>query len=296
MIRRGLGIASSILVILLMTGCSPKNPFGIGYDESVCENQVKEFGVCGSPKAIYQYKAQVKNIQQMYFESGISQRLYFAVDRKGNILVKDTRDGKWEPYETSKWKKIIEERVKEKRLLKEKAQASSLAASGEYRTLNKKIVLNALPQDVPVTKANDLSVVYQKQGPLVMTRTKIGNLIRDNGLIQPIFVANYIDTEGDLVSAHEIYVVVREPSWVIGEKTPAYVPDNTIPTPLSESIVKKGVAQEQYQESVIRDYNLNYKKGVINAVKNNPQTKYLEEKNDWEIINQFLKEKTKIKK
>ena len=33
----------------MFSGCSAANPFGIGYDTSVCEDS-KDFGVCGSPK------------------------------------------------------------------------------------------------------------------------------------------------------------------------------------------------------------------------------------------------------
>jgi len=297
MIKKGIkGIKVSLFLgmgAILFTGCSFKNPFGIGYDSSVCENQVKEFGVCGSPKSIYKYKDEIKAIQKMYFESGIKQKLYFAVDRDGNILVKDKRDGKWELYALSKWKKIIEEAIKKKKMLKEQLQKEN---KKHLSTLKGEIVLNALPQDVPVTKGDDLSIVYQKQGPLVITRTKIGNLIRDNGLIQPVFVSNYVDKEGDLISAHEIYVVVKEPSWVIGEKTPKYTPSNVMPTPISKKLIEKGVAQEQYQENVINDYNLNYKKGVINAVKNNPQIQEQEKENNLDIINQFLKEKIQVKK
>lgn len=289
--------------ITLFSGCSTKNPFGIGYDSSPCENQTKEFGVCGSPKSIYKYKDEVKNIQRMYFDSGIKQKLFFGVDRDGNILVKDKRDGKWQLYELSKWKRIIENAVKRKMALKNRLESQGVynqgnlgVKKGKSKYLNNKIVLNALPQDIPVTRGNDLSIVYQKQGPLIVTRTKIGNLIRDNGLIQPIFVSNYIDKEGDLVSAHEIYVVVKEPSWVIGEKTPKYTPSNVMPTPISRKLLQKGVAQEQYQEGVINDYNLNYKKGVINSVKNNPQIQEQEKENNLDIINQFLRENTQINK
>jgi len=287
--------------VLLFSGCSVKNPFGIGYDSSVCENQVKEFGVCGSPKSIYKYRDEIKEVQKMYFESGLKQKLYFAVDRDGNILVKDKRDGRWQLYALSKWKKLIENGVRRKQMLKERLESESngYTLNSERKSekyLKNKVVLNALPQDIPVTKGNDLSVKYQKQGPLVITRTKIGNLIRDNGLIQPIFVSNYIDKEGDLVSAHEIYVVVREPSWVIGEKTPKYTPRNVMPTPISKKLIEKGVAQEQYQENVVHDYNLNYKKGVINAVKNNPQIQEQEKENNLDIINQFLKEKNNLNK
>jgi hypothetical protein len=279
--------------IFLLTGCSSKNPFGIGYEHSVCEGQTKEFGMCGSPKSIFKYESKIKEVQKEYFESGLKKKLYFAVDRDGNILVKDTRDGKWQFYETSKWKKIIENLVHKKKEKMERLKTKEAASvtSVQYRYINNKINLSALPQDVPVTKADDLSVKYQEQGPLVVTRTKIGNLIRDMGLIQPVFVSNYVDKDGDLVSAHEIYVVVKEPSWVIGEKTPKYVPSDTYPTPLSKKIIKKGVAHEQYQEDVIKDYNLNYKKGIINAVKNNPQIKEQENQNNLDIINQFLKEK-----
>ena len=93
--------------IIMFSGCSAANPFGIGYDTSVCEDS-KDFGVCGSPKEIYNNRDAIRKVQADYLRAELNTVLFFAINKNSEIVVKEDRDGKWEIYETSKWKVLID--------------------------------------------------------------------------------------------------------------------------------------------------------------------------------------------
>jgi len=116
-----------------------------------------------------------------------------------------------------------------------------------------------------------LSLKYKKQGTIIQTRTNVGDMIRDNGLVQRIWVAPVVDKKGDLISAHELYVVVKEPQWIIGESTPKYMKKrlNKIPTPISKDIIKKQDRIDENQEDIIQDYNIGNNEKRRKALKKN---------------------------
>jgi len=271
-------IFAGLFASLLFSGCSMHNMFGVGYDTSVC-NDSKTFGVCGSPESIYKYKDKVKAVQSDYLKARLDTTLYFAVTPEGVIQVKAGREDEWERYDISEWRKIIESRIKEQ---------NKLINDSKERTASVKFLSS--DNDIPATKGGDLSVQYKKQGPLLVTRTKIGNIIRDQGLIQEIFIANYADTEGDLISSHEVHVVVRNPEWVVGEKVPKNVKLDSIPTPLSTELIKKQQVVNESQERVINTFNRDQVAGYREA-----QLEANKEKNenlkDLNLINQFIEEK-----
>lgn len=269
----------AVAATLFFSGCGVKNALTIGYENSVCE-QGKKFGVCGNPKSVLKYKQKIKEVQDKYLHSGIRQTLYFGVDDNGNILVKHKREGKWKFYETSRWKRLIEEKYRKKiAKLKEIERKTREARPVSY------------DNDLPVTEGNDLSIIYQKQGGGVVTRTKIGDIIRDSGRIQKVFIANYVDPEGDLVAGHEVYVVVKKPRWIVGERTPkhSFYKDKTIPTPLSEKLLDRQNRTSRYQEDVVNSYVDDTKEGVMKAVKNDPEEKWREEEQNMKIIKEFIK-------
>ena len=233
----------SILAATLFTGCATDNPFGVGYEHSACESSSK-FGVCGAPEDVYTYRDKIRKVQQDYLKAGLDEELFFGITHEGDIMVKEGRTEKWQQYDSSKWKKIIEERVYKNNSLK-------------YETTNSK--LNYYRVDIPVTQYNDLSIKYQDQGTIIQTRTNVGDMIRDNGLVQRIWVAPVVDKKGDLISAHELYVVVKEPEWIIGEKTPRSQKKNIgkIPTPISKEMIKKQNRVTSREEKIIQDFNSN---------------------------------------
>lgn len=271
-----------------LAGCSLKDPFGIGYDTSSCEDS-KNFGACGSPKNIYKNREEIRSVQKDYIMSGIEDELFFAVNGDGKMLVKADRDDKWMPYDTSPFKKNIDERnAKTQALIDEKEGTGAFAPQNTGRVISP---IANYQNDIPVTKATDLSVKYQEQGALIVSRTKVGDIIRDNGLIQQVFVANYVDYTGDLVSSHELYVVVKDPEWVVGERTPKSVKLDKIPTPLSTNLLKSEVKTNEYQEEVVDLFNSDQKEGVLSAILNDPAKVNKESNADLDLINSFLNSK-----
>ena len=222
----------------LFTGCSLKNPFGIGYDTSVSEtSKSKTFGVSGSPKDIYKHRDIIRKTQDEYLSSGIKDVLYFGIDKKGNMLVKKDRDEEWQKYETSPWKDKIDEankKNKEKEDELEKKRAAK--AKNEY-----------------------------------------------------IGTKKYIDNEGNLVSSHELYVVVKEPSWIVGEKTPKTMTNmSEIPTPISKNMLQEQTKSEKADERIVGSYVRDDPIAVTNAINDAPS---IEDEQDTKIIRNFIKGK-----
>jgi len=282
--------------LVMFSGCSLKNPFGIGYESSVSEES-KTFGITGSPKDIYKYRDKIRAVQNDYLSVDLDTELFFAVDKAGNILIKDDREGNWVRYDISEWKGIIDQAIKEKEeLIKEQDRLAQELEKEEAKNIYKNkggFNSETYRSDIPITKGNDLSVQYEKQGPLLTTRTKVGDIIRDTGLIQQTMIFNYIDTAGDLISSHEVFVVVKDPKWIVGEKTPKNVGSiGEIPTPLSTELLKTQNRTNQYQEDIVNTFNSNKREGVLKSIINeDPRIIKTEKNKDINLINDFISEK-----
>ena len=283
-------ISKTALIALTITatffsGCSLKNPFGIGYDTSVSEtSKSKTFGVSGSPKDIYKHRDIIRKTQDEYLSSGIKDVLYFGIDKKGNMLVKKDRDEEWSKYETSYWKEKIDKANE-----KNKKNEEALERKRDEKNKGAKARGISSSSDILVTAGNDLSIQYKEQGRLISTRTQVGDIIRDNGQIQQVFVANYIDNEGNLVSSHELYVVVKDPSWIVGEKTPKTTNNmGEIPTPVSKGLLKEQARSEKADERVVDSYLRDDPAAVTNAINDAPT---IEDDQDSKIIRNFIQGK-----
>ena len=285
-------ISKTALIALTVTatffsGCSLKNPFGIGYDTSVSEtSKSKTFGVSGSPKDIYKHRDIIRKTQDEYLSSGIKDVLYFGIDKKGNMLVKKDRDEEWSKYETSYWKEKIDKANE-----KNKKNEEALERKREEKNKGAKARGISSSSDILVTAGNDLSIQYKEQGRLISTRTQVGDIIRDNGQIQQVFVANYIDNEGNLVSSHELYVVVKDPSWIVGEKTPKTTNNmGEIPTPVSKGLLKEQARSERADERIVDSYLRDDPAAVTNAINDAPT---IEDEQDSKIIRNFIQSPTR---
>ena len=275
------GLLFSATTLFLLSGCAASNPFGIGYDKTVCEN-ANDLGFCGRPEDIYKYKRKIKQVQADYIKSGISTKLYFAITDDGTVLVKDKREGPWVPYRISKWSRIIHNRLnKEIEIMNKIEQKNSL----KNNTI-KNARVYTLKQDIPVTRGNDLSVQYKKQSTILETRTNTGNLIRSYGQIQKVWIAPYVDKKQNLVTAHEIFIVLKNPKWIVGEKYPNRIKNSNIgviPTPISEDVLKQQQIYNNYNEKVINFYNKGATKELKNTIKQEKQ-----QIKGMRIINNFL--------
>ena len=278
----------SMGVAYFLTGCAVDNPFGIGHNKSACESG-SDLGFCGRPEDIYKYKRRVKQVQQDYIKSGISQKLFFAITKDGTILVKDDRGGPWVIYNISKWKRVIDARLRREQIIL--TRLADRKQNYQHKAyLNQKY----LPQDVVVTKGNDLSIMYKKQGSILQTRTNVGNIIRDSGFIQKVWIAPYVDTDNNLVTAHEVFVVIRNPKWIVGEKKPRYVSSSKIgkiPTPIPASILKAQQKYNKYDEKVINYYNTGAKKQLDQTLNNDPYKQDKEQNQKLNTIYNFLMKK-----
>ncbi len=269
-------ILLSVFAATIFTGCF-SNPFGIGHEKSSCEVS-SGFGVCGEPKKIYTHRDKIKQLQSDYMKSGYDGDLYFGINDSGEMLVKDDREGRWMNYNGSRIQAEIESLLEKKDPVRMQDAKVRKASSG------------MITQDIPVTNENDLSVKYMLQKPVIQTRTNVGEVIRDNGLVQKIWIAPVVDSKNDLISAHEIYLVVKEPKWVVGEDTPKNMKNiGEIPTPMSEKVLEKIEVEDKHQETVVDHYNNDNKAGLSNEIKNgDSQEKKLENQEDLNLINQFL--------
>jgi hypothetical protein len=247
--------------MLSFSGCS-KNVFTIGYEASSCENS-KSLGVCGSPKDISKYKTKIKKVQSDYLHSLISTTLYFAISPEGWIGVKEDREGHFQPYKGSKWERIINDKLAKN---KKQLGVSSSSSSGNMVAVN--------------NSGDDLSIKFQRQGDLIRTRTKLGNVIRDNGNIQQTFIETYQDKGGDLISGHEVYVVTKDPKWVVGEDTPKGSRLDSVPTPISTELFNQTESAARYSN------NLQKRRTV-----KNPRRTYSRSRtsSDMKVINDYVK-------
>lgn len=266
---------------ILSTGCSLENPFGVGYEHSACESS-SNFGVCGSPEDVYKYRDKIRETQNEYLKSGYEDELFFGITNDGSILVKEGRTDKWEQYSNSKIEKEIKTLLKENE--DKKAENNSVNKVNGFINYNK--------VDIPATEGTDLSIKYQSQGRIIQTRTNIGDMIRDNGLVQKVWVAPVVDIKGDLISAHEIFVVVKDPSWIVGEETPSNTKANmkNIPTPISTEMMKKQDQIDTHEENVIQHFNTNNEGGLIEEIQNDPRQLSEEERKNLNQIENFIKE------
>ncbi len=272
-----IAVASSVL----FTGCSLSNPFGIGHEKSSCEMS-SGFGVCGEPKKIYLHRDQIKKVQSDYMQSGYEEELYFGINDNGEILVKEERDGRWHVYAGSSVQKKIDNLIKRKNQTKDNYD-NERRIKGQISST----------QDIPVTAETDLSVKYAVQAPLIETRTNVGEIIRDNGLIQKIWIAPVVDAKSDLISAHHIYLVVKEPQWIVGEDTPKQISNSDIgmiPTPISQDVLTKVNVTNEHQENVVDYYNNNNKGGLIEEINKSSTQDLIKNEEELNLINNFIQE------
>lgn len=273
-------ILLATLAAVIFSGCSWSNPFGIGHEKSSCEMS-SGFGVCGEPKKIYLHRDEIKKVQSEYMQSGYEEDLYFGINDSGQILVKEERDGRWMLYNGSKVQAKIQNRLKNKKVSMDKYE-STKRIQGQI----------TVGQDLPVTAETDLSVKYKAQPPLIETRTNVGEIIRDNGLVQKIWIAPVVDSKKDLIAAHHIYLVVKEPTWIVGEDTPKQVKHNeigNIPTPMSQDVLNKVQKINEHQENVVDFFNSNNKGGLIEEI-NKGSKEDSDNSEELNLINNFIKE------
>lgn len=215
---------AAALGALLMSGCSSKSSLLVpGQIESDCAEGANKLGVCGNPMSIYENRDKIKKI---YYEEGESYR----VDRKGKVFNIDSGEEvipgvRPDDCGTSVCPGCDDE---------ESAggcgsSGGSPDSKGEVRLAGRSMIVKT-PQESTV--------------------------IRDMGWQQKVWIAPYETKKRDLVEAHGIYVVVKEPSWIIGEQMPQRVKRGVVvSSPLViEVLTDNHMAVDRKTTKVIDDY------------------------------------------
>ena len=203
---------TAIIMVLALGGCSGKESILVpGQSEGDCDVRAQKLGVCGTPKAIYEHKDAVKHI---YFEEDEAYR----VSKNGKIYNVDTGEEVIPGHKPDSCGLAVcpgcdndeEETSTQSRSHNGYATTAKAGKNDGIRLQNRSLVIEARQTQTP---------------------------IRDLGLIQKLWIAPHENAAGDLVSAHTIHVVVREPGWIVGEEAPKRTRNGVIiPSPMATSI------------------------------------------------------------
>jgi len=101
--------------------------------------------------------------------------------------------------------------------------------------------------------ANNLAV--KNRSLVIQNYTKMVP-IRDLGYIRKVWLAPYTNVNGDLVDAHDIYLVIKKPKWIVGEDFPKRVQSGTVvPSLLTTKIVNDRQQNPNYEDiKAIKNY------------------------------------------
>lgn len=229
-------ILGFIVFILLLNGCGNKNILMPGQEYSDCEIADDNNGVCGLPLNLYKYR---DKIQQLAPHPGS----IYSIDDFGVIRNKKTKE-------------IIEHFKKDKSNTILKSTKNNMNTNIQEKLDMKKEVL---------LRNNSLII----QHPSKMTH------IRDLGYVQKIWIAPHENVNGTLVSAHDIFIVIKKPKWIVGEETPKVVNRGI----LEPSLMAVDAFTNSHKKVKIKDNS------IINEYLKSKQTR---NKEDMEIINEYL--------
>jgi hypothetical protein len=209
-------ITLSLGAVLLLVGCSGKQSLLTpGQVEGDCDAKAAGLGVCGTPKSIYEHRDKIKHI---YFEEDEAYR----VSKNGKIYNTETGE------EVIPGKKpdgcglaVCPGCEEDEAFMNEDG---GLATGDNKRSYNYRRA--GMSDDIRLSNRSLIVETPQKQ-----------SVIRDLGMVQKIWIAPHEDRSGDLISAHEVFVVIKKPSWIVGEKTPKNVKRGVVvPSPVAISL------------------------------------------------------------
>lgn len=239
-------IAILSAVAFLMAGCSGKDSILVpGQNESDCEGKAANLGVCATPKNAYKYK---DRIGKVYFEDDQG----YYVNKNGKIFNVETNEEVIPGQKPNDCGEAVCVNCDE-----DEASECGTGGSGYSDSIKRK---NRI-------KLNGRSL-------MVKTPQKT-TMIRDMGWQQKIWIAPLETNGDDLVEAHGVHVVIKKPSWIIGEKVPKNVNRGVvIPSVLAvEAITDNHQAISRKTNSAIYDYVQEKKSSEYPALKSYVDTK-----------------------
>lgn len=226
------------LVVLLGTsGCSSRESILVpGQTKSDCEDKASSLGVCGTPKSVYAHRDKIKNL---WFEEDQA----YYIKSNGKIYNIDT-----------------DEEVRSG----VKPEGVSMCPGCNNRDDSQESYY--YDNGSSFSWSRNKNKINVKNRSLIIDTPQKSMMIRDLGWQQKIWIAPLETKGGDLVEAHGIHVVIKEPSWIIGEKTPKRVGRGVVvSSPFAREVLSDNHhAINKNAQSNINDYVNNNEKKDLN--------------------------------
>ena len=184
-IIRGMVLIGALASAMFLTGCS--SMFAVGHENFRCQGTDKG-GVCGPVDYIYEHKDEL-------LQKNISSQVRYV---DGNIAVENL-NGKTTVYEV---KEVV---VNEKGGSCPVSDEKACEMMG-YKKVTKKKILKPIVE-LPLKAKQD-------------KYNKIPVPVREEALVQRVLVYPYVSKDGNLISKHFIYVVIRSGRWLSPEGIP----------------------------------------------------------------------------
>lgn len=198
-----IGVASA----LLLSGCSGKYSLLVpGQTESDCDAKAENLGVCATPKNAYQYKDKIGKIWHVDGEG-------YYINKSGRVFNVETQE---EVIPGEKPDDCLD------------AVCINCDDNGEVTT----------ESGVPIYASESKGGLQLSNRSLVVSTPSESAVIRDLGWQQRIWIAPMQSAGDDFIEAHAIHVVIKKPSWVVGEKVPKNVKRGiVIPSVLAKEVL-----------------------------------------------------------
>lgn len=230
-----------LTVLILVTGCSSKKSLFVpGQSESDCDEKASKLGVCGTPKAIYENKDKIKNI---WFEDDEA----YYVKKNGKIYNTNSGEEVIPGKKPSGCNNAICPNCDN---IADKDHEHSSGCSHDGAFSSKKLMI--------------------KNKSLVISTPQKTTMMRDLGWQQKIWIAPLQTKGDDLIEAHSIYIVVKKPSWIIGEEVPRKIKRGVIvPSILTKEVLNNNhhAIKRSINENIDNYVREEYSK-KLNSIKN----------------------------
>lgn len=212
-------------LVFIFAGCSGKESILVpGQTESDCEGKAANLGVCATPKNAYQYKDRIGKIWHVDGEG-------YYVNKSGKIFNVET----------------------DEEVIPGKKPDDCVDATCVNCNEDEEVVAE---DGTPIYKDKKKNGVKIQNRALVIQTPSKKTVMRDLGWQQKIWIAPMQTAGDDFVEAHAIHVVIKKPSWIVGEKTPKNVKRGVvIPSVLAtEVLTDNHEAISRKTNKTINDY------------------------------------------
>lgn len=210
-------IANSILVMLIaiLAGCSSNESLLVpGQTDSDCNERSAKLGVCASPRTILEHK---DKISKLYYEEG-------------------------EAYKVKPNGKIYNIETGEEVIPNQKPESSCNGDAFCYKCNDAGKWLESSSNSTYSGSGSEENPIVIRNRAYAPQNAKGAQPIRDLGLVQEVWFAPIEQSDNSFSEAVTTYLVIREPSWVIGEKRPKRVKRGVVvPTPIAKEVLHQNV-------------------------------------------------------